>query len=92
MENMRCQLCGREVTGRIDVHAFALRDGTPVISMDSTPDRDWICCDSCNAILCHNCCKYPQSGYCDGCIEKYNLHDYLVEVGLIERGSPGGSV
>lgn len=85
MENMSCQLCGREVTGRIDVCESTLSDDTPVISMDSTPDRDWIICDSCNTFVCHNCCRYPLSGYCDTCIDKYNLTDYLAEVGLIPR-------
>jgi hypothetical protein len=80
---MTCELCGRKVEGDVVVRSEELPDGTWVVSMQSTPDRDWICCDSCNLLVCHECCAYPESGYCDGCIKKYKLYDYLVEVGLI---------
>lgn len=82
---MNCSICRREVTGRIDVREYELNDGTPVVSMDSSPDRDWILCDSCNALVCHDCCRHPQSGYCDACIEKYHLADHLAQVGSIPR-------
>ena len=89
---MNCKICGQEVTGDLFVQDSALADGTPVVAILSTPDRDWICCDSCNTVVCHACCKYHQSGYCDSCVEKYNLRDYLVELGLIEREGGGGGV
>lgn len=82
---MNCELCGREVQGEIVVGERELTDGTPVITMNSTANRDWICCDSCNALVCHPCCHYPDSGYCDVCIEKYQMYEYLKEVGLIKE-------
>ena len=47
---MTCELCGREVVGEIIVRNGELADGTPVVSLEETPDRDWICCDSCNLL------------------------------------------
>jgi len=47
---------------------------------------NWIACNSCNALLCHDCCKYPRSGYCDEGINRYGLFDCLVNLGLINLG------
>ncbi|MBI1805642.1 MAG: hypothetical protein HYR76_01170 [Ignavibacteria bacterium] len=80
---MNCSHCGREVTGRVIVRSLTLAKALPVVQMESTPERDWICCDACNTIICHDCCCYPTSGYCDTCIEKYKLHDHLAQIGLI---------
>jgi hypothetical protein len=82
---MNCEICDREVTGEIEVSSGELPNGVPVILMTATPDRDWICCDACNAIVCHDCCRYPKSGYCDSCIAAHNLYNYLVENGLIKK-------
>ena len=93
MEATNCEICRREVSGELVVRNGELENGTPVISVEATPDRDWICCDSCNVVVCNQCCKHPESGYCDSCIEKYNLYDDLVESGLIQpaRGAEGGA-
>ena len=85
---MKCELCGREVTGEIFVRTGELAEGIPVVSLESTPNRNWICCDSCNILLCHQCCGYPESGYCDTCIQKYDLLGYLISGDCIKRGSP----
>jgi hypothetical protein len=82
---MNCELCGREVHGDILVRNGELPDGTWVVALVSTPDRDWIACDSCNATVCHQCCQYPESGYCNACIKEHNLYAYLVETGLIQQ-------
>jgi hypothetical protein len=82
---MHCSNCGRQVTGRVIVRSLMLAQALPVLRMDSTPDRDWICCDACNSIVCHDCCRFPTSGYCDTCIEKYKLHNHLALMGLIPR-------
>ena len=84
---MKCSRCGNELAGHLLVSDGELGDGTPVVRIDSTPDRNWIVCDSCNVLLCHNCCRHPESGYCDACIAKYGLYDYLVSAGSIrEKG------
>jgi len=85
MDITNCELCGKDLTGELEVSEGELTDGTPVVHIDSTPDRNWICCNSCNAVVCRSCCKYPDSGYCDRCIEKYQLYDYLVSVGSIQE-------
>ena len=81
---MNCPVCNRILTGDLFVREGVPKDGTPIISIESTPDRNWICCDACNEIRCHNCCQYSESGYCDSCIEKYQLYEYLVQTGLIK--------
>jgi hypothetical protein len=83
---VHCELCGREVTGRIEVSSGEFPNGVGVIVLTSTPDRDWIACDACNMVVCHDCCRYPRSGYCDSCIASPALYSYLVEVGLIKEG------
>jgi hypothetical protein len=81
---MDCQRCGTEVVGDIMVEEESFPLGT-IIRMKPTPDRNWIACDSCNILLCHHCCRYPESGYCDECIEGYQLRAYLIECGLIRK-------
>lgn len=80
---MKCSVCSVDVEGEIYVSQDEL-NGTCIIRMESSPDRDWIACDSCNVIVCHRCTAYPESGYCDNCIGKYRLKSYLVEQGLIK--------
>lgn len=70
---MNCEICGREVHGDIQVVEGRLPNGARMVRMISTPDRDWIACDSCNKLVCHHCCEHPKTGYCDSCIDKYNL-------------------
>ena len=78
---MNCEICGREVQG--DIELTEQEVGSAVwLLMTSTPDRDWISCDSCGKLVCHNCCEHPKSGYCDRCIAKYNL---LEELNLVEN-------
>ena len=86
---LSCQACGREVSGEVTVSESLLPGGIRVVRLESTPDRDWICCDGCNALLCHGCCLYPGSGYCDSCIARYRLYGHLVEAGLIRPLRPG---
>ena len=88
---MKCSACSVEVTGEIYVSEDEI-NGTCIIRMEASADRDWIACDSCNVIVCHNCATYPESGYCDGCITKYQLKGYLVDQGLICEGKSGQGV
>jgi len=48
--------------------------------------RNWITCQQCNRVICFNCCRYPESGYCDQCIARYNLTAELIELGLMTEG------
>lgn len=77
----RCERCQGEVHGDIITTTGELADGTFVISQVGTPDRDWIVCDSCNALWCRNCCSYPAAGYCDDCVQRYKLYGLLIEMG-----------
>lgn len=87
---MTCSQCGRDLVGNVVVRGGVTGGGIPAVSIEPTADRNWICCDACNAVLCHHCCQYPESGYCDNCIRRYHLRGYLKKVGLI-RGKKGGS-
>ena len=69
---MRCQQCGKSLKGEITVKEDEAA-GCTVILLEASPDRDWIACDACNALLCHECCTRPETGYCDDCIKRYNL-------------------
>lgn len=81
---MNCEICGREVHGDIQVVEGQLPSGAWFVRMIETPDRDWICCDSCNKLVCHDCCQHPKTGYCDTCIDKYNL----LELAFVETCDP----
>lgn len=88
---MQCERCATELEGEIVLEEEAFPLGI-VIRMRPTPDRNWINCDSCNALLCCDCCRYPESGYCDQCIKTYQLRPYLIEVGLIrDEDNEGGA-
>ena len=88
---MRCEVCNEtELEGDLGVFAtFALSETldeeVALILLRGSTRCNYIVCDGCNKIVCHNCCEYPRSGYCDSCIAKYNLDDYLKEVGLIRE-------
>ena len=80
-----CPVCEEtELEGDLGVEESELSSGEFFIAIMETAPRNWICCDSCNRIVCHNCCTQPKSGYCDRCIEQYQLHDLIrdIEEGL----------
>lgn len=70
---MACKLCGQNVRGGFEVYAR----GDATIVIDSTPDRNFNVCDCCNEEVHFRCSGYPESGYCDECIQRYNLYDSL---------------
>ena len=67
-----CARCGQELRGRLAVFDEE-RGGIPVIAIREISPRNWIHCDSCDEVFCHGCCRHPQSGYCDRCVEAYGL-------------------
>lgn len=87
---MKCEICNEtELEGELGVFtasAFSesLDEEVTLIFLKETTRRNHIICDSCNKAVCHNCCEHPRSGYCNSCIEKYNLGEYLVGVGKDE--------
>jgi len=73
---MKCPVCEEtELEG--DLAVDTQQADITIISIFETAPRNWICCDSCNRIVCNVCCTHPRSGYCDSCIELYNLHEYI---------------
>ncbi len=74
---MKCEICGCKVYGEVEVsEAHLAENDTYIIKVDEN-ERNWICCDSCNKIICHKCCKNPATGYCDACLGSINRHEYL---------------
>jgi hypothetical protein len=65
-----CHRCSAPLYGRLGVFDEMLY-GIPVITIREVSPRNWICCDACAAMLCHNCCSRPETGYCDACIAAY---------------------
>ena len=76
-----CAICGREVTGHLRVSDLTEAPDLSVICLAAEVPRDWIACDACQTVVCHHCCRHPESGYCDRCIEKYDLLSFD-EVGV----------
>ncbi len=70
-----CYVCYGEVHGGFDVAEHAMPDGTPVISVDGTPDRDYNVCDACNITVHFACSRKPDSGYCDRCLRKLEAYE-----------------
>src|SRR5579872_3136352 len=50
-----CSVCGKECRGGFEVYERTLRDGTPEIVIDTTPDRNFNVCDACNVVTCFTC-------------------------------------
>lgn len=88
---MKCEVCNEtELEGELGVFTTSalsetLDEEITLIFLRESTRRNHIVCDGCNKAVCRNCCENSRSGYCDSCIEKYNLREYLVEVGLIEK-------
>lgn len=73
-----CEVCGKELYGDLGVSDIQTPYGWAILIGETSP-RNWICCDSCNAVVCHDCCEYPYSGYCNNCVKRYDLYDYIKE-------------
>lgn len=83
---MKCEVCNEtELEGELAIFmtsaiSEAIDEELVLISLRETTHRNHIICDSCNKTVCHNCYSHPQSGYCDICIDRYNLLDYVKEI------------
>lgn len=67
---MTCEICGRVLRGEIAVLEGQHPSGKGIIRIITDPDRDWLECDGCSRVICHNCCEHPKTGRCDGCLEQ----------------------
>jgi hypothetical protein len=65
-----CVVCGEGCTSGFDVWSKERKDGTFLIAVDSTPDRDFNVCDLCNDTVHFRCSKAPETGLCDKCLAK----------------------
>jgi hypothetical protein len=74
-----CHLCRKELHGDLGVFEEEIGEVLIIIIRETSP-RNWIQCDSCNTVVCHDCCSYPQAGYCNTCIETYHLLPTLEEI------------
>ncbi len=67
-----CERCQAALYGHLGVFDTMIV-GIPVIAIRETSPRNWICCDACGVMLCHDCCNHPETGYCDVCLSKYGI-------------------
>ena len=65
-----CTVCGKECRGGFEVRDWIRKDGTPVVAIDTTPDRNFNVCDLCNTVVCFDCSLNRDSGYCNDCYRK----------------------
>lgn len=68
-----CAKCGKDTRGGFEVYDRDLPGGFFEIVIDSTPDRNFNVCDACNTAVHFKCSKWPETGCCDECAEKYHL-------------------
>lgn len=82
-----CECCRAALYGHLGVFDGELYGASVIIIREMSP-RNWICCDACAAMLCHACCTYPQSGYCDSCIAKYSIQVACPELHATTTDNP----
>ena len=83
---MKCEVCHEtELEGDPDGFDEEAEDSALVMAILAPSPRNYLICASCNKAVCKNCCSHAKSGYCDGCIDRYNLLD---EVEEIQAGYP----
>lgn len=63
-----CTVCHNEVRGGFEVREGMIEDGTPVIAIEGTLDRNFNVCDACNDVICFHCSTEPESGLCNRCL------------------------
>lgn len=66
----RCIVCGKGTKGGFEVSDRVRKDGTFMVIIDTTPDRDFNVCDLCNDVVHFHCSSHPGTGYCDKCLDK----------------------
>lgn len=74
---MNCEICGRPLRGEITVLKGRHPNGNLIARLIADPDRDWIECEGCSKVVCHDCCEHSKTGFCDACLEQSWLFDEL---------------
>ena len=70
--NETCERCDAALRGSLAITSEII-NGIGVIRFTENTPRNWIICDFCNALLCHECAPRWKSGYCPDCIREYDL-------------------
>ena len=65
-----CSVCKKECRGGFEVYERTRKDGTAMVVIDTTPDRNYNVCDYCNEIVCFMCSEEPESGLCNKCLRR----------------------
>lgn len=74
---MNCEICRRTLRGKSAVLKGQHPNGKRVVRIIADPDRDWIECEGCSRVICHDCCEHPKTGFCDACLDQAQLFDEL---------------
>jgi hypothetical protein len=74
---MNCEVCGRALRGGIAVLEGQHPNGKQIVHIVADPDRNWIECEGCSRVICHNCSQHPKTGLCDGCLEQSKAFEEL---------------
>ena len=67
-----CDGCDAPLMGSLIVTSGVIGQ-TGFIRILEASERNWILCDSCNTMLCHECAPRFQTGYCEDCIREFDL-------------------
>lgn len=70
-----CERCDAALQGCLFLTSEIV-GGIGIIRFTENSPRNWIICDSCNALLCQDCAPAWKSGYCPECIREYGLKFY----------------
>jgi len=67
-----CALCESDLTGDLGVVDMDPPEGFDfAIGVVEISNRNWICCDLCNILVCHTCAPHgKETGYCEKCWQK----------------------
>jgi ribosomal protein S14 len=77
----RCENCKAKLFGNLRVSSGTI-GGVGYVSVSEDGARNWILCDSCNALHCRLCAPNHKTGFCENCIKKHNLR-FDAEGGLL---------
>ena len=77
---MECQVCFSELSDEGEGMNVSQSNAAGLGKLLATV-CNWIVCNGCGNAVCHACCRYPGSGYCDPCFELYKVDCYPTEGG-----------